>query len=67
MGKNKLERFAENKTFNNLFEYSFERIKTEGFPLKGRWRQDFFKNDNPIVLELGCGKGEYTVGLETFF
>ena len=63
MGKNKLERFAENKTFNNLFEYSFERIKTEGFPLKGRWRQDFFKNDNPIVLELGCGKGEYTVGL----
>lgn len=63
MGKNKLERFAENKTFNNLFEYSFERIKTEGFPLKGRWKQDFFKNDNPIVLELGCGKGEYTVGL----
>lgn len=63
MGKNKLERFAENKTFNNLFEYSFERIKTEGFPLKGNWKKDFFKNDNPIVLELGCGKGEYTVGL----
>lgn len=63
MGKNKLERFAENKTFNNLFEYSFERIKDEGFPLKGRWKQDFFRNDNPIVLELGCGKGEYTVGL----
>lgn len=63
MGKNKLERFAENKTFNNLFEYSFERIKDEGFPLKGKWKQDFFRNDNPIVLELGCGKGEYTVGL----
>lgn len=63
MGKNKLERFAENKTFNNLFEYSFEKIKEEGFPLKGRWKQDFFKNENPIVLELGCGKGEYTVGL----
>lgn len=63
MGKNKLERFAENKTFNNLFEYSFERIKEEGFPLKGKWKKDFFKNDNPIVLELGCGKGEYTVGL----
>jgi Predicted S-adenosylmethionine-dependent methyltransferase len=61
--KNKLERFAENKTFGNLFEYSFERVMTEGFPLKGRWHEDFFKNDNPIVLELGCGKGEYTVGL----
>ena len=61
--KNKLERFAENKTFTNMFEYSFDRIKEEGFPMKGRWRQDFFKNDNPIVLELGCGKGEYTVGL----
>lgn len=61
--KNKLQRFAENKTFSNLFEYSFERIHEEGFPLKGKWHQEFFKNDNPIVLELGCGKGEYTVGL----
>lgn len=61
--KNKLERFAENKTFGNLFQYSFDRLKEEGFPLKGKWRQEFFKNDNPIVLELGCGKGEYTVGL----
>lgn len=61
--KNKLERFAENKTFTNMFEYSFDRLKEEGFPMKGRWKQDFFKNDNPIVLELGCGKGEYTVGL----
>ncbi len=61
--KNKLERFAENETFGNLFQYSFDRLKEEGFPLKGRWRQEFFKNDNPIVLELGCGKGEYTVGL----
>ncbi len=61
--KNKLERFAENKTFDNLFEYSYERIMSEGFPLQGRWNEDFFHNDNPIVLELGCGKGEYTVGL----
>ena len=60
--KNKLERFAECKTFENLFEYSFERIKDEGFPLKGHWHE-FFGNDNPIVLELGCGKGEYTIGL----
>ena len=61
--KNKLERFAENKTFDNLFEYSYERIMSEGFPLQGRWNEDFSHNDNPIVLELGCGKGEYTVGL----
>ena len=61
--KNKLERFAENKTFPNLFEYSYERIMEEGFPLQGKWHEDFFHNDNPIVLELGCGKGEYTVGL----
>ncbi len=62
MSKNKLERFAENLTFDNLFQYSYERIQDEGFPLKGKWHE-FFKNDNPIVLELGCGKGEYTVGL----
>lgn len=60
--KNKLQRFAENLTFDNLFQYSYERVTAEGFPYKGRWRE-FFKNDNPIVLELGCGKGEYTVGL----
>ena len=61
--KNKLERFAENKTFPNLFEYSYERIMEEGFPLQGKWHEEFFHNANPIVLELGCGKGEYTVGL----
>ena len=60
--KNKLQKFAENKTFGNLFEYAYERIMEGGFPLKGHWA-DFFHNDNPIVLELGCGKGEYTVGL----
>ena len=60
--KNKLARFAENKTFENLFEYSYERVMSEGFPLKGKWHE-FFGNTNPIILELGCGKGEYTVGL----
>lgn len=60
--KNKLQKFEENKTFDNLFEYSYERIMAEGFPLKGKW-SEFFHNDHPIVLELGCGKGEYTVGL----
>ena len=61
--KNKLQKFAENKTFGNLFEYAYERIMAEGFPLKDRWGADFFHNGHPIVLELGCGKGEYTVGL----
>ena len=61
--KNKLQKFEENRSFDNLFQYSYERIMEEGFPLKGRWNTDFFHNDHPIVLELGCGKGEYTVGL----
>ena len=63
MGKNKLARFAENETFANLFQLTYEQITKEGFALKGKWNEDFFKNDNPVVLELGCGKGEYTVGL----
>lgn len=59
--KNKLRRFAENRTFNNLFQYSYEEV-IKGFPYKGKWK-DFFGNSNRIVLELGCGKGEYTIGL----
>lgn len=61
--KNKLQRFAENETFGNLFQYSYEQLQVEPFPLKGLWKSNFFGNDNPIVLELGCGKGEYTIGL----
>lgn len=61
--KNKLQKFEENKSFDNLFQYSYEMIMDGGFPLQGKWHSDFFHNDNPIVLELGCGKGEYTVGL----
>ena len=61
--KNKLQKFEENKSFDNLFQYSYERIMAEGFPLRGKWHREFFHNDHPIVLELGCGKGEYTVGL----
>jgi tRNA (guanine-N7-)-methyltransferase len=60
--KNKLQRFAENLTFDNLFQYRYEEL-TEGFHLKGKWGKDFFNNDHDIILELGCGKGEYTVGL----
>lgn len=61
--KNKLAHFAENLTFDNYFHYTFEELTKNGIPFKGKWGSDFFKNDNPIVLELGCGKGEYTVGL----
>jgi tRNA (guanine-N7-)-methyltransferase len=63
MGKNKLKKFADLTTMECVFQFPFAALKTSGFPLRGRWRQDYFKNDNPIVLELGCGKGEYTVGL----
>lgn len=62
MGKNKLKRFSENKTFGNVFQPTRAEM-IEGFEMKGKWHQEFFKNNNPIVLELGCGKGEYSVSL----
>ncbi len=63
MGKDKLRRFRENLTFACFVQPAFEEVFGKDHPLKGRWRSDFFKNDRPIVLELGCGKGEYTVAL----
>lgn len=60
--KNKLQRFAENEQFDNLFQYSYDRLNADSFPHKGKWAS-FFQKDHPLVLELGCGKGEYTVGL----
>lgn len=63
MGKDKLRRFAENQTFACFVQPEFEEIFRRDHPFKGRWRSDFFHNDRPIVLELGCGKGEYTVAL----
>ncbi len=66
MAKNKLAKFADMATYGNVFQYSFEMLKEDEFPYKGRW-QDYFGNNNPIVLELGCGKGEYTVGLARKF
>ncbi len=58
----KQEKFADFETFKNCFTLFFENI-SKGFPLKGKWRSDYFRNERPIILELGCGKGEYTVGL----
>ncbi|CAM4132184.1 tRNA (guanosine(46)-N7)-methyltransferase TrmB [Zobellia nedashkovskayae] len=59
--KNKLKRFKENESFSNVIQPKREDVK-QGFEQKGKWK-DFFGNNNPIVLELGCGKGEYTIGL----
>jgi tRNA (guanine-N7-)-methyltransferase len=67
VSKNKLQRFAENKTFSNVFEPSFEIVNKNTFELKGNWNKEFFKNEHPIVLELGCGRGEYTVGLAQLY
>ena len=63
MGKDKLKRFAAVKEFNNCFESNMG----EAFFLKGKWGEEHFKNDKPIVLELGCGRGEYSVGLGKHF
>jgi tRNA (guanine-N7-)-methyltransferase len=62
MGKNKLKHFAENETFPNFIQPDIDEVKNH-FYLKGNWADIFFKNSNPIILELGCGKGEYTTGL----
>jgi len=62
MSRNKIQQFAENSENPIFFQPFYEELMA-GFPIKGKWQQDFFKNNNPIVLELGCGKGEYTVGL----
>ena len=64
--KNKLKRFSENETFGNVYQPSRELLLA-GYDLKGNWREKVFGNDNPVVLELGCGKGEYTVGLAKKF
>ena len=58
MAKNKLEKFAEMAALPHVFEYPFHVSQAIPFDMKGKWNSDFFKNDNPIVLELGCGRGE---------
>ena len=63
MGKNKLKKFADMATFRCALQYPREVLLTEGFPYFGKWNGGFFENKGPITLELGCGKGEYTVAL----
>lgn len=62
-GKDKLRKFRENESFSCLLQPATAEVLGTDYRLKGRWGKEFFRNDNPIVLELGCGKGEYTVGL----
>jgi tRNA (guanine-N7-)-methyltransferase len=67
MPKRKLQRFAEMETFPNVIQPAFEEVFNKDFYLKGAWNNKFFKNPNPIILELGCGKGEYTTELARRF
>lgn len=67
MSKGKLEKFADMARYENVFEFPYHEIKNTPFGMKGRWRELYFHNDNPIVVELGCGKGEYTVGLARLY
>src|ERR1039458_3786660 len=62
MARRKIKQFAEVSAFEHVYEFAFDELGA-GFKLKGKWNEGHFKNRNPIVLELGCGKGEYTVGL----
>ena len=55
------------ETFSNVFQYPYSVIDNKPFTMRGQWRNDYFHNDNPIVLELGCGKGEYTVELAKLY
>lgn len=63
MGKNKLAKFEEMERFEHVLQAPYHKIQNNNFFSKGKWRENFFHNQNPIVLELGCGKGEYTVEL----
>jgi tRNA (guanine-N7-)-methyltransferase len=67
VGKNKVARWAELRTFNNVFQPETEGQFGKDHPVKGTWKKGIFRNGNPVVLELGCGKGEYTIGLSEQF
>ena len=63
MGKGKLAKFADMASYPHVFEFPFRKLEDVVCPLRGHWHEEVFKNANPIVLELGCGRGEYAVGL----
>jgi tRNA (guanine-N7-)-methyltransferase len=67
VGKNKLARWNELVSYDNVIQPEISEISGKDHPVKGKWQNELFKNKNPIVLELGCGKGEYTIGLANRF
>ena len=67
MSKGKLAKFADMATYENVFQYPYSVVEHVPFEMKGHWHEHYFKNGNPIVLELGCGKGEYTVELAKLY
>lgn len=67
MSKGKLAKFADMEQYSNVFQCPYAAVKDTPFEMKGRWRELYFHNDNPVILELGCGRGEYTVGLAKLF
>lgn len=67
MGKDKIRKFKENETFRCLIQPPMDEVLHKDHPLKGHWGTEVFGNDRPIILELGCGKGEYTIALAERF
>jgi tRNA (guanine-N7-)-methyltransferase len=63
MGKGKLQKFADMESYPHVFQYPYSVAENMPFGMKGKWNEEFFNNSNPIVLELGCGRAEYTLGL----
>ena len=67
MSKGKLEKFAMVSNYANCIEPTMDEARLGAIPLKGKWHKDFFKNDNPLTVELACGGGEYTVGMAEMY
>lgn len=67
MGKNKLSKFADLATYEHVVQITYKELQSEEFKFKGKWSEAFFGNSNPVILELGCGKGEYTVKLASHY